>query len=80
MDQKEFNATQRINDACYDLIRDGYTIKEVYTALSTVMDAVQSKPAKDKATIKLNIDTTQARHELSQLQAQAQRLRHDLQC
>lgn len=43
MEQREFNATQRINDACYDLIRDGYSIKQVYNALSTVMDAVKPK-------------------------------------
>lgn len=41
MEQPEFNATQAINETCYDLAKHGCSLRDIYNGLSNVMDGAK---------------------------------------
>ncbi|MDY2577332.1 hypothetical protein SOP70_08040 [Lactiplantibacillus plantarum] len=45
MEQSEFNTTQAINETCYGLIKQGYSLHDIYDGLGNVMDGIEPKHA-----------------------------------
>ncbi|MCT3279776.1 hypothetical protein [Lactiplantibacillus plantarum] len=43
MEQSEFDTTQAINETCYDLIRQGYSLRDIYSGLANVIDGIKPK-------------------------------------
>ena len=33
MEQSEFNTSQQINETCYDLVKQGYSLYDIYAGL-----------------------------------------------
>ncbi|WP_072534536.1 hypothetical protein [Lactiplantibacillus plantarum] len=59
MEQPEFNATQTINETCYSLIKQGYSLRDIYSGLGNVMDGIEPKHLTNQAlVIDLDIDTS----------------------
>ncbi|WP_165850377.1 hypothetical protein [Lactiplantibacillus plantarum] len=59
MEQSEFNATQTINETCYSLIKQGYSLRDIYSGLRNVMDGIEPKHLTNQAlVIDLDIDTS----------------------
>ena len=57
MEQSEFNATQAINETCYGLIKQGYSLHDIYAGLGNVMAGIEPKHA-SKLKIDVDIDTS----------------------
>lgn len=66
MEQLEFNATQAINETCYGLIKQGYSLHDIYDGLGNVMDGIEPKHA-SKLKIDVDIDTSKVISKLKQL-------------
>ncbi|RCI88663.1 hypothetical protein [Lactiplantibacillus plantarum] len=45
MEQSEFNATQAINETCYGVIKQGYSLHDIYDGLGNVMAGIEPKHA-----------------------------------
>lgn len=45
MEQSEFNVTQTINETCYSLIKQGYSLRDIYSGLGNVMNGIEPKHA-----------------------------------
>ncbi len=59
MEQSEFNATQTINETCYSLIKQGYSLRDIYSGLGNVMAGIEPKHlTKQALVIDLDIDTS----------------------
>ncbi|MGA3431795.1 hypothetical protein ACA584_16155 [Lactiplantibacillus plantarum] len=59
MEQSEFNVTQTINETCYGLIKQGYSLRDIYSGLGNVMAGVEPKHLTNQAlVIDLDIDTS----------------------
>lgn len=43
MEQSEFDTTQAINETCYDLIRQGYSLRDIYSGLTNLMVGIKPK-------------------------------------
>lgn len=66
MEQPEFNTTQSINETCYGLINQGYSLHDIYSGLVNVMDGIKPKHA-SKLKIDVDIDTSKVINKLKQL-------------
>ncbi|MBY7658398.1 hypothetical protein J8401_012725 [Lactiplantibacillus plantarum] len=79
MEQSEFNATQYINQACYELIRRGYTLKQIHDALATIIKSIEPKFASTKPlTLSVDIDTTELDQKLEHSTTLARELHDEL--
>ena len=59
MEQSEFNTTQAINETCYGLIKQGYSLHDIYSGLGNVMNGIEPKHLTNQAlVIDLDIDTS----------------------
>ncbi|WP_353986560.1 hypothetical protein [Lactiplantibacillus plantarum] len=59
MEQSEFNTTQAINETCYGLIKQGYSLHDIYDGLGNVMAGIEPKHlTKQELVIDLNVDTS----------------------
>lgn len=59
MEQPEFNATQAINETCYGLVKQGYSLHDIYSGLGNVMNGIEPKHlTKQELVIDLNVDTS----------------------
>ncbi|WP_426665212.1 hypothetical protein ACP10D_02785 [Lactiplantibacillus plantarum] len=59
MEQSEFTATQAINETCYGLIKQGYSLHDIYDGLGNVMNGIEPKHLiKQELVIDLDIDTS----------------------
>lgn len=59
MEQSEFNATQTINETCYSLIKQGYSLRDIYSGLGNVMAGIEPKHLiKQELVIDLDVDTS----------------------
>ena len=59
MEQSEFNTTQAINETCYGLIKQGYSLRDIYSGLGNVMAGIEPKHlTKQELVIDLNVDTS----------------------
>ncbi|MCG0728841.1 Prophage protein [Lactiplantibacillus plantarum] len=59
MEQSEFNTTQAINETCYGLIKQGYSLHDIYDGLGNVMYGIEPKHlSKQELVIDLNVDTS----------------------
>lgn len=43
MEQSEFGATQAINEACYNLVKQGYSLHDICSGLVNVMTDINPK-------------------------------------
>lgn len=67
MDQKEFDATQRINETCYDLVKQGYSLHDIYTGLTNVMHGIKPRHVStEPITLSVDINTTELDRKLKQ--------------
>lgn len=72
MEQSEFSATQAINETCYDLVRQGYSLHAIYDGLGNVMDGIEPKHlAGQTIVVDLDADT-------SKVISKLKRVRHAL--
>ena len=51
MEQSEFNATQTINETCYSLIKQGYSLRDIYSGLGNVMAGIEPKHLTNQALV-----------------------------
>ncbi|WP_249261775.1 hypothetical protein [Lactiplantibacillus plantarum] len=59
MEQSEFNATQAINETCYGLVKQGYSLHDIYSGLGNVMNGIEPKHLTNQTlVIDLDIDTS----------------------
>ncbi|MCT3329520.1 hypothetical protein [Lactiplantibacillus pentosus] len=59
MEQSEFDTTQAINETCYGLIKQGYSLHDIYSGLGNVMNGIEPKHlTKQELVIDLNVDTS----------------------
>ncbi|USZ61304.1 hypothetical protein NHN12_02625 [Lactiplantibacillus plantarum] len=59
MEQSEFNTTQAINETCYGLVKQGYSLHDIYSGLGNVMAGIEPKHLTNQAlVIDLDIDTS----------------------
>jgi len=59
MEQSEFNVTQTINETCYSLIKQGYSLRDIYSGLGNVMAGIEPKHLTNPAlVIDLYVDTS----------------------
>ena len=59
MEQSEFNTTQAINETCYGLVKQGYSLHDIYSGLGNVMNGIEPKHlTKQELVIDLNVDTS----------------------
>ncbi|WP_076656072.1 hypothetical protein [Lactiplantibacillus plantarum] len=82
MEQREFDATQRINEECYQLIKAGYSMHDVHSALTNVMNAMGFNHPEQLSTeplvISFDIDTTMVDRKLAHSTKLARDLHHEL--
>lgn len=69
MEQSEFTATQAINETCYGLIKQGYSLHDIYDGLGNVMDGIEPRHA-SKLKIDVDIDTSKVISKLKQFRDQ----------
>lgn len=69
MEQSEFTATQTINETCYGLIKQGYSLHDIYDGLGNVMDGIEPRRA-SKLKIDVDIDTSKVISKLKQFRDQ----------
>lgn len=70
MEQSEFNATQAINETCYGVIKQGYSLHDIYDGLGNVMAGIEPKHA-SKLKVDVDIDTSKVISKLRKMGDQA---------
>ena len=67
MDQKEFNATQQINETCYELVKQGYSLHDIYAGLTNVMHGIKPQHVStEPIMLSVDIDMTKLDRKLKQ--------------
>lgn len=79
MNQEEFNTSQQINETCYDLVKQGYSLHDIYAGLTNVMHGIKPLHAStEPITLAIDIDTTKLDRKLKRSTKLARDLHHEL--
>ncbi|WP_338230962.1 hypothetical protein [Lactiplantibacillus paraxiangfangensis] len=67
MEQSEFNTSQQINETCYDLVKQGYSLHDIYAGLTNVMHGIKPQHVStEPITLLVDINTTELDRKLKQ--------------
>ncbi|VDG18299.1 hypothetical protein [Lactobacillus plantarum] [Lactiplantibacillus mudanjiangensis] len=80
MEQAEFNTTQVINEACYQLVKAGYSMRDVHAGLVNVIDAMgfnhPEQLSAEPLTLSVKVDMTYLNRRMKQRAKLAMDIHH----